>query len=62
MNISEMYDDLETLQRETFDYFVNEANQQMVLFVTKLKRTGPQALLLPVLRSPAILLASSAGS
>ncbi|BAV47081.1 Uncharacterized protein MLTONO_2178 [Mesorhizobium loti] len=36
-------DDLETLQRETFDYFVHEANPANGLIRDKTEAIGPQA-------------------
>lgn len=44
MNISEMYDDLETLQRETFDYFVNEANLTNGLIRDKTEANWPASI------------------
>ena len=51
---SSMQDDLATLQRETFDYFIHQANPANGLISIRPSRTGPQASPPPALRWPAI--------
>ncbi len=46
MSNSAIQDDLETLQRETFDYFIHEANPANGLILDKTEANWPASIIL----------------